>query len=64
MEKPMHFDEVQKYLGMGSDYVYKKLQSGQLVGYKLGNKWVVYPSDLKKFLERQPSNRRRIRNIV
>lgn len=58
LEKPMHFEEVRQFLGMGTDYVYKELQSGRLSGSKLGNRWIVYPSDLARYLKQQPSNRK------
>ena len=61
LEKPMHFGEVVSFLGMGPDYVYKSLQEGRLYGYKLGNRWIVYPSDLQRFLDQQYSNRQRIK---
>jgi len=61
LEKPMHFSEVVKFLGMGTDYVYKELQGGRLTGYKLGKRWIVYPSDLQKFLSQRPSNQKRIK---
>lgn len=47
LEKPMRFKEVQDFLGVGHNYLYEALQSGRLKGYKLGNRWIVYPSDLK-----------------
>lgn len=64
LERPLHFKEVQEFLGMGSDFVYKELQAGRLTGSKLGNQWIVYPSDLARYLERQPSNRKRIKRVV
>lgn len=64
LEKPMHFDEVKEFLGMGSRFLYEELQAGRLIGSKLGNRWIVYPSDLKKYLDSQPSNRKRIRRSV
>ncbi len=60
LEKPMHFKEVKEFLGMGSDYVYKELESGRLPGRKLGNKWIVFPSDLAKYMESRASNRKRV----
>ena len=60
LEKPMHFDEVTEFLGMGTDYVYKELQAGRLIGRKLGHKWIVYPSDLARYLDNKPSNRKKI----
>lgn len=61
LEKPMDFQEVKEFLGMGSDFIYKELQKGRLTGRKLGNRWVVYPSDLQRYLERLPDNRKRIK---
>lgn len=57
----MHFSEVHEYLGMGIDFVYKELQAGRLKGYKLGNRWVVYPSDLQRYMNNLPSNQRKIK---
>jgi len=61
LEKPMNFKEVRDFLGMGTDYVYKELESGRLAGFKLGNRWMVYPSALSKYLESRPSNRIKIK---
>lgn len=61
LERPMHFEELKEFLGMGSDYLYKRLQSGEIPGRKLGNKWIVYPSDLRRFLDGQYSNQKRIK---
>jgi excisionase family DNA binding protein len=61
LEKPMNFKEVHAFLGMGTDYVYKELEHGRLPGFKLGNRWMVYPSALAKYLETRPSNRIKIR---
>ena len=61
LEKPMHFDEVMEFLGMGPDYIYKALQDGRITGYKLGNRWIVYPSDLQRFLNQQYNNRFKIK---
>jgi hypothetical protein len=60
LEKPLHFEEVRKFLGVGHDFLYKALQDGKLIGHKLGNRWVVYPKDLIRYLENRPSNRRRV----
>jgi excisionase family DNA binding protein len=60
LEKPMHFNEVKEHLGMGTDFVYKELQEGRLKGSKLGNRWIVYPSDLAKYLKNRPSNQKKI----
>lgn len=60
-EKPMHFNEVRQFLGMGSDFIYKELQTGRLKGRKLGNRWIVYPSDVVSYMEKQPSNQKRIK---
>lgn len=61
LEKPMRFKDVQEYLGAGSDYVYKALEGGRLKGYKLGNRWIVYPSDLQKFMDSRPSNQKKVK---
>ena len=61
LEKPMHFKEIEEFLGMGSDFVYKELQAGRLPGHKLGGKWIVYPSDLKKYMACLPSNQKKLR---
>ncbi|MEN6350311.1 MAG: helix-turn-helix domain-containing protein [Syntrophomonas sp.] len=61
LEKPMHFKEVQEFLGMGSDFIYKNLQSGVIPGRKLGGRWIVRPSDLQKYLDRLPSNNYKLR---
>jgi len=60
LEKPMRFKEVQEHLGSGTDFLYKALENGDLKGYKLGRSWVVYPSDLKKFIEAR-CNQKKIR---
>ena len=60
LEKPMHFKDVTKCLGMGTDYVYKALQDGRLKGRKIGNRWIVFPSDLRKFLDNCPSNQKKV----
>lgn len=61
LEKPMHFEEIKEFLGMGSDFIYKELQAGRLLGYKLGGKWIVYPSDLRRYLDCLSSNQKKIR---
>jgi len=61
LEKPMHFEEVQEFLGMGSTFVYNELQTGRLPGHKLGGKWIVYPSELQRYLDRLPSNQRKLK---
>lgn len=61
LERPMHFTEIQEFLGMGPDFVYKNLQSGVIPARKLGGRWVVYPSDLQKYLDRLPSNQKRLK---
>lgn len=63
LEKPLHFNEVREFLGMGTDYVYKELESGRLPGFKLGNRWRVYPSDLARYLKNQPSNQKKIKLV-
>lgn len=63
LEKPMHFEEVRKHLGVGTRFLYEILQDGKLTGYKLGNRWVVYPSDLIRYQENLPSNRKRITRV-
>jgi len=61
LEKPMQFDEVKTFLGRGSTWLYEELQTGRLPGRKLGGKWVVYPSDLQRYLKQLPSNQKRIK---
>ena len=63
LEKPMSFQEVMDFLDRGSTWLYGELQSGRMPGYKLGGRWIVYPSDLQKYLERQRSNQRKIRLV-
>jgi excisionase family DNA binding protein len=63
LEKPMHFEEIQEFLGMGPDFVYKELQSGRLSGHKIGNRWIVYPSELQKYLDQQYSNQKRLKVV-
>lgn len=64
LEKPLRFEEVREFLGKGKTWLYSELQSGRLTGYKLGNSWIVYPSDLQRYLKQQPSNRKRIKRVV
>lgn len=61
MERPMRFEEVRSFMGVGHDFLYKELQSGRLIGSKIGNRWIIYPKDLNKYLTSRPNNRKRIR---
>lgn len=61
LEKPMSFKEVQEFLGRGHAWLYDQLQRGKLPGHKLGGKWIIYPSELQKYLDQQYSNQRKIR---
>lgn len=61
LEKPMSFEEVKEFLGRGSTWLYGQLQKGKIPGHKLGGQWVVYPSELKRYLERLPSNQRKLK---
>ena len=64
LEKPMSFNEVREFLGRGNTWLYDQLQRGELPGHKIAGKWVVYPSELKKYLNRQYSNQKRIKRRV
>lgn len=61
LEKPMSFTEVKEFLGCGNTWLYSQLQTGRIPARKLGGKWIVYPSDLERYLNQLPSNQRRIR---
>lgn len=61
LEKPMSFNEVKEFLGRGHAWLYDQLQRGKLPGHKLGGKWIIYPSELQKYLDQQYSNQRKIR---
>lgn len=64
LEQPMSFKQVQEFLGCGKTFLYEELQSGRLAGYKLGRKWIIYPSDLQRYLRQRPSNIRKIKRVV
>lgn len=61
LEKPMSFKEVKDFLGISNAWLYGQLQSGRLIGHKLGSKWIVFPSDLQRYLDQQYTNRHQIR---
>lgn len=61
LEKPMSFDELKEFFGRGNTWLYEQLQTGKLPGRKLGGKWIVYPSELQKYMDRLPSNQKKIR---
>lgn len=61
LERPMSFSEVKEFLGCGNTWLYEQLQNGRIPGRKLAGRWVVYPSDLERYLGRLPSNQRKIR---
>lgn len=61
LEKPMSFKEVQEFLGRGHAWLYDQLQRGKLPGHKLGGKWIIYPSELQRYLDQQYSNQHKIR---
>jgi len=60
-EKPMPFNEVKDFLGCGNTWLYEQLQTGRLPGRKLAGKWVVYPSELERYLQRLPSNQKKLK---
>ncbi|MDD2585489.1 MAG: hypothetical protein PHT79_06650 [Syntrophomonadaceae bacterium] len=60
LERPMSFEEVRTFLHRGSTWLYTRLQNGEILGSKLGGKWIVYPSNLQRYLDRLPNNRKRI----
>lgn len=61
LEKPMSFKEVKEFLGMQSNWLYEQLQTGRLPGHKLGSRWIIYPSELKRYLDQQYSNIHKIK---
>ena len=61
LETPLKFAEIRGYLNCSLDYIYKSLESGKMQGRKIAGKWIVYPSDLEKFVKQQPTNQRRIK---
>lgn len=61
LEKPMSLEEVKEFLGMKKTWLYEQLQSGRLPGHKLGRRWIIYPSELKRYLDQQPSNIKKLK---
>lgn len=60
IEKPMHFGEVQKLLGVSNTWLYRELQEGKLKGKKMRGSWIVFPTDLQKYFDGLETNQRRI----
>ena len=42
-------EEVQNYLGIGKNTVYRLIQSGELKGFRVGKLWRIRLKDLEKF---------------
>ncbi len=61
LEKPMSFKEAQEFLGVSNMFLYKRLWRGEIIGHKLGRKWIIFPSDLQRFIDQQYTNQRKIR---
>ena len=61
LEKPMSFNETKEFLGRSHTWLYEELQSGRMPAHKLGGKWIVYPSELQKYLNQQYSNQKKLK---
>ena len=60
LENAMTFEEAKQFLGVSCDFLYKRLQNGVITGYKFAGRWVIYQSDLQKYLSQLPNNKKKI----
>ncbi len=48
--------EVRKITRLSYDGVRRAIKSGKLIAFKVGNKYLIAPQDLKKFIENNNNN--------
>jgi len=53
--KMLTLEEVADYLRIGKQTVMKEIDSGALIGYKVGKLWRIKKEDLEKYLENNSS---------
>ena len=46
-------DDAMDYLMMGRNTLYKLLQSGELKGFLVGNKWRIPMKNIKEYIDRE-----------
>ena len=51
-EKHLTIAETKKILRLSSQTIQKMLRRGELLGFQSGNKWVVYESSIKTYIEK------------